>query len=161
MAYKYTLALLHYQGQLLVLNRRKPPYPGQWNGVGGKLEPGEAPSAAAKREIFEETGLSATAYKLNAAGVIDWFIAGAYQDSIYLYVAELQQVAVTAYPQLMREGLLNFWPVTWLTRPDNLGVVPDFKRLITPALAGKQQRYITNFVAEQLVDFWVKPLDQP
>lgn len=159
MAYKYTLALLHYQDQLLVLNRRKPPYPGQWNGIGGKLEIGETPVAAAQREIFEETGIANDTYQMKAAGVIDWFIAGQYVDSIYLYVAELQQIDLDAYPQQMREGVLNFFPVTWLTQTANLGIVPDFKRLITPVLVGKQQRYITNFVDEQLVDFWVKPLD--
>ncbi|MFC6171720.1 NUDIX hydrolase [Loigolactobacillus jiayinensis] len=158
MAYKYTLALLHYQDQLLVLNRRKPPYPGQWNGIGGKLETGETPENAARREIFEETGIAAADYLLTTAGVIDWFIAGQYIDSIYLYTAELHEIDVTAYPQQMREGLLNFFPVAWLTQPANLGVVPDFKRLLEPALAGKQQRYITNFVDEQLIDFWIKPL---
>jgi 8-oxo-dGTP diphosphatase len=71
----------------------------------------------------------------------------------------LQQIDLDAYPQQMREGVLNFFPVTWLTQTANLGIVPDFKRLIAPVLAGKQQRYITNFVDEQLVDFWVKPLD--
>lgn len=159
MAYKYTLALLHYQDLLLVLNRRKPPYPGQWNGIGGKLEAGETPAAAAQREIFEETGIANADYSLTTAGIIDWFIDGKYIDSIYLYVAELHTVDVTVYPQQMREGLLNFFQVSWLTQPENLGVVPDFKRLLAPALTGKQQRYITNFVDEQLIDFWVKPLE--
>jgi dATP pyrophosphohydrolase len=33
-------------------------YPGQWRMIGGKVKPGETASAAALRELMEETGLS-------------------------------------------------------------------------------------------------------
>ena len=32
--------------------------PGSWEAVHGKIEPGESPSAAARREVHEETGLA-------------------------------------------------------------------------------------------------------
>lgn len=32
---------------------------GKWNGLGGKLNPGESPQECAVREIFEESGLTA------------------------------------------------------------------------------------------------------
>lgn len=31
---------------------------GKWNGIGGKIEPGESPSLCARREFFEETGIA-------------------------------------------------------------------------------------------------------
>ncbi|NGP52139.1 dihydroneopterin triphosphate diphosphatase [Thioalkalivibrio sp. XN8] len=44
-------------GEALLLERHEPP--GWWQSVTGSLEPGEAPRAAAIRELAEETGLGA------------------------------------------------------------------------------------------------------
>lgn len=38
----------------------------KWIGVGGKFEPGESPEDCMRREIFEETGLTATAWRYRA-----------------------------------------------------------------------------------------------
>ncbi|MDD6050862.1 MAG: GNAT family N-acetyltransferase [Clostridiales bacterium] len=45
--------------QLLMCQRRKPPYQGLYNLVGGKAEPGEDGLDAAYRELREETGVTA------------------------------------------------------------------------------------------------------
>ena len=45
-------------GQVLLCRRKKPPYQGLLNFVGGKIEPGEDSEAAAYRELREETGIS-------------------------------------------------------------------------------------------------------
>lgn len=45
------------RGEVLLLRRRHPPW--FWQSVTGSLEPGESPLAAARRELFEETGLQA------------------------------------------------------------------------------------------------------
>ena len=44
---------------LLMCLRRRPPYLGKYNLVGGKLEDGETPLDAAYRELREETGITA------------------------------------------------------------------------------------------------------
>lgn len=57
--------------EFLLLHRNKKPndvHAGKWIGVGGKFEPGESPEECAKREILEETGLTATDLQLK--GVI-------------------------------------------------------------------------------------------
>jgi ADP-ribose pyrophosphatase YjhB (NUDIX family) len=41
-----------------LVRRDKPPMEGLWSFPGGRLEPGETPEAAARRELAEETGLS-------------------------------------------------------------------------------------------------------
>lgn len=58
-------------GRILVQNRRK-----SWKGVafpGGHVEPGESLVACAKREVWEETGLSVR--NLTLCGVKDWYEA--------------------------------------------------------------------------------------
>lgn len=57
-----TLCYLRHPGQTLMIHRIKKPndmHLGKWNGLGGKLEPGETPEECAVREIYEESGLRA------------------------------------------------------------------------------------------------------
>lgn len=42
----------------MLLHRRRPPNAGTWNGIGGRLKPGEDPFTACIREVREETGFS-------------------------------------------------------------------------------------------------------
>ncbi|HTX87084.1 MAG TPA: 8-oxo-dGTP diphosphatase [Candidatus Nanoarchaeia archaeon] len=55
-----TVASLNYfinaDGEILLQKKSRGLGVGKWNGVGGKAEPGEDILAAAKREIWEETG---------------------------------------------------------------------------------------------------------
>jgi 8-oxo-dGTP diphosphatase len=56
-----TLCYVRQEGQTLMVHRIKKAndmHMGKWNGLGGKLEPGETPEECALREIFEESGLS-------------------------------------------------------------------------------------------------------
>ena len=44
--------------RVLLIRKRRPAWQaGKLNGLGGKIEPGETPDAAARREVLEETGL--------------------------------------------------------------------------------------------------------
>jgi 8-oxo-dGTP diphosphatase len=55
-----TLCYVRKDGKTLMVHRNKKPndmHMGKWNGLGGKLEPGESPEACCIREMYEETGL--------------------------------------------------------------------------------------------------------
>jgi 8-oxo-dGTP diphosphatase len=55
-----TLCYVRRDGKTLMVHRVKKAndmHQGKWNGLGGKLEPGETPEECAVREVFEEAGL--------------------------------------------------------------------------------------------------------
>lgn len=56
-----TLCYVRRDGHTLMIHRVKKAndmHAGKWNGLGGKLEPGETPEECAIREVREEAGLS-------------------------------------------------------------------------------------------------------
>jgi 8-oxo-dGTP diphosphatase len=68
-----TLCYLRKDGRTLMIHRVKKVgdiHAGKWNGLGGKLEPGETPEECAAREIREESGL--VARRLELKGVLSF-----------------------------------------------------------------------------------------
>lgn len=56
------LAVLVRGDEVMLVRRANPPDAGKWGFPGGRIEPGETMAAAALRELFEETAISATAH---------------------------------------------------------------------------------------------------
>jgi 8-oxo-dGTP diphosphatase/2-hydroxy-dATP diphosphatase len=54
-----TLCMVHNGSQLLLGMKKRGFGEGKWNGFGGKVNPGEDIEAAARRELFEEAGITA------------------------------------------------------------------------------------------------------
>ena len=53
------IAVIDHTGEnMLMCKRRKDPYLGKYNLVGGKIEPGEESGHAAFRELYEETSVT-------------------------------------------------------------------------------------------------------
>jgi 8-oxo-dGTP diphosphatase len=71
--------------EVLMLHRQNPPNQGLWNGVGGHLEPGEAPRACILREVREETGyqLAEVAFR----GVLTWDGFETPPGGLYIFMA--------------------------------------------------------------------------
>jgi len=70
--------------RVLIVQRGKPPLLGIWSLPGGQVEPGETVKAAAARELFEETGVTAEllhlvdivdAIRRDAAGAVNFHYA--------------------------------------------------------------------------------------
>jgi 8-oxo-dGTP diphosphatase len=58
-----TLCYVRQSAKTLMIHRVKKEndiHEGKWNGLGGKLEPGESPEECVIREVLEESGLRAT-----------------------------------------------------------------------------------------------------
>lgn len=84
-----TLCYIENNGQYLMLHRTKKDNDqslGKWLGIGGKFEDKESPDECLMREVYEETGLTLTSYRLR--GIVT-FISDIYEtEYMFLYTAD-------------------------------------------------------------------------
>lgn len=79
-----TLCYVKQNNKTLMLHRNKKQndmHKGKWNGLGGKIEPGETPEECAIREVYEESGLQITQPQLKGFitfpafdDIDDWYV---------------------------------------------------------------------------------------
>ena len=74
----------------LMCKRRKDPYKGLYNLVGGKIEVGEDGEHAAYRELFEETSITAEQISLERLMTFDYPLDGCYVE---VWAGQLKQPA--------------------------------------------------------------------
>jgi len=83
-----TLVYLERGDEYLMLHRTKKAHDlnhDKWIGVGGKLEPGEAPEDGLLREVREETGLTLTSWRYR--GIITFVLDGE-TEYMHLFTAD-------------------------------------------------------------------------
>lgn len=126
-----TLCYLRKNSHTLMIHRIKKEndmHAGKWNGLGGKLEPGETPEECARREIWEEAGLLVKS--LHLKGLItfpgfsndeDWYT--------FLFVVKVFEGQLIDSPEGTLQWIpdaelldLNLWPgdrifIPWLDKP--------------------------------------------
>ena len=84
------LVVFNYdKSQLLMCKRKKEPYKGLSNLVGGKIEPNENGEDAAYRELFEETSISHKDIKLTHLMDFTYHLSDCYVE---VYVGKLNQI---------------------------------------------------------------------
>lgn len=66
MTKRLTLVFLTKEGQVLLAMKKRGFGAGRWNGLGGKLDPGESYEQAMKREAYEEALVRPKSYELAA-----------------------------------------------------------------------------------------------
>lgn len=124
----------------------------KWIGVGGKFEANESPEECLLREVWEETGLTLTDYRLR--GIITFVSTGWETEYIYLYTAtgwtgemvrdcnegDLEWVAKSAVEQLpIWEGDKIFFRLMEEGRPVfSLKMSYEGDTLVYAALDGKE-----------------------
>jgi 8-oxo-dGTP diphosphatase len=81
---------------------------GKYNGLGGKLEPGEEVVAGLKREIREEAGIECEAIRLR--GTINWPGFGKHGEDWFGFIFRIERFHGTPFSR-NPEGTLSWVPV--------------------------------------------------
>ena len=68
-----TICLLIKDDEILLAMKKRGFGAGRWNGVGGKVEPGESIEEGAIREMEEEIGVTASIENLERVGEIKFY----------------------------------------------------------------------------------------
>lgn len=124
----YTICLIRRGDSILLLNRQAAPWMGAWNGVGGKIEPGEAAEASVLREVFEETGiaLETVSYK----GLVTWRVNGGQYGGMYAFLADVPIDFVYETPIATDEGILDWKTIDWILHPNNYGITHNLPHVL-------------------------------
>ena len=152
--YRYTLIFLTRGDEVLMLHRRNPPNQGQWNGVGGRLEPGEEPLAGALREVLEETGYRLPS--LRFAGLLTWAGHSETPGGLYIYTAPIAPDA--PHLPLDDEGELAWKSRDWvLSSPEVVNNIPLFGPYILDG-APPQDYHFVYATGDRILRWEIRPL---
>ena len=122
---RYTLCFLTRGDEILMLKRNAAPNRGFWNGVGGKIDPGETPVDSCLREVREETGFRPESLRFH--GILTWEGYETSPGGLYIFSAP----APNLDPQTTSEGELRWQPKEWVfTSPE----VVDNIHIFGPAI---------------------------
>lgn len=129
----YRIAVLVYlydeQNRLLMLHRRKPPNPGKYSPIGGKVEfhKGESPHECALRETWEEAGLRIGYEDIRLFGIVsERAYEGQNHWMIFLFESTRPIAAASIARMEFDEGMLQWVPVASISDLD----LPDTDRRI-------------------------------
>lgn len=150
---KFTICFIKKADKILLLNREKASWMGMWNGVGGKLEPGETPRESIIREIAEETGISVSSIAFK--GLVTWSVDRHRVGGMYTYFAELPEDYPFETPVKTEEGILDWKELNWILDPANRGVAYNIPKCIERIVAEDSScaEYRCFYEAGQLVKF--------
>jgi len=147
-----------------MLYRNRPPNAGLWNGLGGKILPGESPLDCVRREVLEEAGIDLRRFgQLRFSGVVKWkrgVDPTGPSTGMHAFVAELPDYwPVWEGEREVEEGLLAWKPLDWVCDPHNEAVVSNVPRFLSGLLADSEpMEYRCDYVGATLVDLVVDAL---
>jgi len=101
--------------------RKKNPYKGLNNLVGGKIEPNENGKIAAYRELFEETGISDKDIKLTHLMDFTYHLSGVYVE---VYVGKLNKILIVKGDEnelYWSDLFCNFFDMSLFAGEGNIG----------------------------------------
>ncbi len=147
-----------------MLYRRNAPNRQRWNGLGGKLETGEAPLACVQREILEEADidLRIAAY-LHYAGIVTWNVGSdllSPTGGMYAFIADLSHDwPIWEGERETEEGQLCWKSLEWVYDPNNVAVVSNIPHFLPLMLSRRiPQEYFCVYRGDELMHMVVREL---
>jgi len=145
-----------------MLLRNRPPNAGLWNGLGGKILPGETPLDCVRREALEEADIDLPTDGLSVAGIVRW-TAGVDptgpSTGMYAFVVELSEGPPRRAEREIPEGLLAWKPLGWACDTANEAVVSNVPRFLPGLLGGGgPKEYVCEYAGGDLVGVSVSRL---
>ena len=131
----YPLCFLIRDDKVLMLHRSNPPNQGLWNGVGGKIMPGESPLHACLREVCEETGYVLDDHAVRFAGLLTWKGFEIAPGGLFIFSANAPEIE----PSPNGEGRLEWKDPAWIQATDQ--VVSNIQVFLPHILSGKPPRW--------------------
>lgn len=126
---KYTICFCISGSDVLMIQRKRAPNLNRWNGLGGKIEPGESALVNVVREMREEAAIDLIAStRLAFRGIVTWNLQpGTVQEQgMYVFVARLANAEARRAPLLdCDEGTLCWKPIEWVGDPANDAVADN------------------------------------
>lgn len=159
----YTICFCISSGKILMLHRKKHPNKNLWNGIGGKLEPGEDPFESVSREMKEESDLDAKlASAFEFRGLVTWFWSledgSIFYKGMYVFVAQFGKKH-QFNPKDTAEGYLEWKDLNWAVDKNNNEVVSNIPRFLPKLLKQKKlKEHRCFYIADQLVEITSYPL---
>jgi 8-oxo-dGTP diphosphatase len=134
---------------------------GKWNGLGGKLEPGESPLDAAGRELYEESGLRLPLERFQALGTLQFpdFKAHKNEDwMVFVFRAEVSAAEAAKVHSQVDEGKLH-----WISpdRLPELGFWAGDRYFLPHVLAARPFLGTIWYRGQEVVRQWIQPLLTP
>lgn len=143
---KYTLVFLKCEDEILLINREKPSWMGRWNGIGGHIEAGESADDGARRELFEETGI--TFDNLKCLAQVGWMVGDDYQTlgGMYCYLGELDKKDKIQTPIKTEEGIIDWKKIDWILDCHNSGIPDNIPSFLPGMLKGEYKKYLCKYL---------------
>jgi len=148
---RYTLCFLLRGDEILMLHRNNAPNRGLWNGVGGKIAPGETPVDSCLREVREETGYRLA--NLRFHGILTWEGYETEPGGLYIFSASAPKSA----PQATIEGELRWQPRDWVfSSPEVVDNIHIFCPAIYQSIAPRWWHF--RYAGGNIMSYEKKPL---
>jgi 8-oxo-dGTP diphosphatase len=147
--------------RVLLIHRGGKPgdyHEGKWNGLGGKLEAGESPLQAARRELAEESGLELPEGRFRSLGALTFpdFKAHKHEDWIvFVFRVDVTANEAASVHEKVEEGSLH-----WIA-PDKIPELPFWagdRHFLPFVLSGRPFVGTIWYEGQEARRHWIQPL---